>query len=124
MTSLRDYRGMEVLVGDIVLDDRGKAWRITSDELKRERLGHGMELRWRVRARAPRELVEAPGEYVVRVYHCFKITEESVTGNPKLGERYWWRLYNTLVRSELDTEMRQRHVDADEALRKTGIRKY
>jgi len=105
---LRDYSGRPVNIGDIVLDDSGRAWRIVSDEFAAERIGRGEELRRSARG----ALRVVPGRYgaptVVRVYHCFLISSSDITSDRATNERLWWELYNQQVASELGTELRRR----------------
>jgi hypothetical protein len=116
---MNDYKGDPVNVGDVVLEERGEVWKVTSDEYACTGIGKGCELR-------PRrgKWVEVRGNLIVRQDLCFKVELGSLPLDKKERARLWLALFNEHCAERVKAATRARHALADRTLRAAGIRNY
>lgn len=115
----RDYGQRPVHVGDTVVEERGKVFQVLDSDptVIRNGLASAQELR------LCRSGWEATGQATyLRVYHCFAVTAAELSDQTS-NKVLWERLFDTLARERVKRETQARHREADETLRRLGIRR-
>lgn len=121
----QDQRGVDVVVGSILLDDRGRLWRVepTEGTIRAQRIARVVELRYR------RHVLTPVGQSTMqRMYWCFVVqVDDLVAGNPMdenqaMRTRWFSAIFETYVRQAQRAQIDARRRYANAVLVNAGVR--